>query len=288
MADYLSGLEKLGLSGLDKIDIFGDNQPSTDNNNNEGNSKEEENRPEEYEALMIFDKKYSCPCCYSEFTSKRVRTGKPRALKPDSDLRPRHKYIDTIKYDIVLCPKCGYSAMEGGFSGISALQKKMILEKVSSQFKGFDTKGDIYTYDDAMARFQLALLCSIIKMSKSSERAYICLKLAWLFRGKAEELKGGFWDPKQEELDALHKKELEYIGLAYEGFTQAYSNELFPICGMNQAAFQYLLAELARRLGSFDESRRILSRMLVEKNIPRNVKELMHDLKEKLDAQDMS
>ena len=47
-------------------------------------------------------------------------------------------------------------------------------------------KYSTYTYEDALARYQLALVNAIVKQAKNSEKAYICLKAGWLMRGYAE------------------------------------------------------------------------------------------------------
>ena len=84
------------------------------------------------------------------------------------------------------------------------------------------------------------------------------------------------------ELEALNKEELENLELAYEGFNEAYSAERFPICGMNEPSYLYLLAELARRLGRIDDCKRLISRILVEKHVSHNVKLLVEQLREKI------
>lgn len=281
MADILSGLEKLGLGNVKNVDVY--NKESKDGNENIGGLKEnkvEENIPDESE--FIFEKSYNCPCCYNDFKSKRLRTGKARALQPDSDLRPRHMYIDSVKYDVVACPKCGYAAIGTYFEYLSSFQAKQLREQIGNNFKGFGQYGYIYTYDEAILRCKLAVLDTVIKRGKSSEKAFTCLKLAWLCRGKSEELNACFWDANKSDIAELKKEEMENLALAYEGFSDAYSSELFPICGMNESSYLYLLAELARRLDRIEDCKRLISRLLMEKNVSRNVKLLVEQLKEKL------
>ena len=59
------------------------------------------------ESDLLFDKKCNCPVCDSDFTYKQVRTGKARFIGTDDDLRPRYANIDTVKYDVIMCPICG-------------------------------------------------------------------------------------------------------------------------------------------------------------------------------------
>ena len=39
------------------------------------------------------------------------------------------------------------------------------------------------TYEDALTRYKLALLNAVVRQGKNSEKAFICLKTAWLLRG---------------------------------------------------------------------------------------------------------
>ena len=57
----------------------------------------------------LFEKKYTCPICDHNFTAKTVRTGKARMIRTDMDLRNVYEDIEPLKYDIILCQKCGYA-----------------------------------------------------------------------------------------------------------------------------------------------------------------------------------
>ena len=57
------------------------------------------------ETDYIFDKTYVCPVCDNEFKSKTVKAGKVHLIGADTDLRPKYKGIDSLKYDAILCPE---------------------------------------------------------------------------------------------------------------------------------------------------------------------------------------
>ena len=284
MSNILSGLEELGFDKLSDVNVYGDkkNADAQANDVKEEHSVQDKASQIAAEREMIFEKSYSCPCCYKDFKSKRVRTGKAQTLKPESDLRPMHKGIDTVKYDVVACPHCGYAALESSFSNLSQVQIKWIRDKITQNFSGIKEYGEIYTYDDAILRTKLAILCTVVKMGRDSEKAFSCLKLAWLYRGKLEELSNESLQEAMKLEDELKKSEFDNLVLAFEGFSAAYSNERFPIIGMNESGYLYLLAELARRINKPDESKRLISRLLQERNISHNVRDLVYDLKEKL------
>lgn len=213
---------------------------------------------------ILFERTYKCPVCDNVFKSKAIKTGKNKLLFIDSDLRPVYKDADVVKYDAIVCTKCGYAALTRYFSNISYRQAKEIQEKVSPTFKGIEDKEGVYTYDDAILRYRLTLVNSIVKKAQMSERAYVCLKLAWLTRGKRETLE--IEDPEFKDKEyKLIKEEEEYTKKAYEGFMAAMSKEKFPICGMEDMKFTYLCADLARRCKDFTAATKMLSEVLVSK-----------------------
>jgi hypothetical protein len=236
------------------------------------------------ESTYLFPKKMECPVCMCEFTTLRAKTGRGRSLKSDSDLRPRNTSFDPVKYDVISCPNCGYSALQSNFDQLVAAQIKMLREQVKAKFKGFGKEfGGSYSYDEAILRCKMAVLCTNVKKGKDSEKAFACLKLAWLYRGKAEMLTES--GSSGEVIEKLKKEELASIVQAYEGFSAAYSNEAFPIIGLPESSFQYLLAELARRCGKIEESKKLCGRLMMERDLSRNVKDLLYDLKEKLNEE---
>lgn len=274
MANIFAGLEDFGLKNVENVDVFQDKETKKES------AGAPEQRREATEEDLVFDKSYTCPVCDNEFKSKMVRTGKVRLAGADSDLRPRYQGVDSLKYDAILCPKCGYAALNRYFNFVMASQAKNIKEKISSTFKPQKEEGKIYTYDDAIAKHKMALLNTVVKNGKNSERAYTCLKLAWLCRGKKEELMQGEYN--KEEVKELMEEEKELLANAFEGFEAAFNKEDFPMCGMDQYTMMYLLAELARRTGQEDVAKRYVSKVLVARDAQQRIKNKAFDLKEKL------
>ena len=134
-----------------------------------------------------------------------------------------------------------------------------------------------------MERYKLALACSVVKKAKTSEKAYVCLKTAWVMRGYQEELAAKA-DPDQEKIDALKRQEEEYLKNAYSGFLDARSTETFPMAGMDESTVDYLLAELAFRLEDYDVCSRMVSGILTSASANARIKNKARDLKDKLQA----
>lgn len=272
-----SGLEQLGLGKLQKMSIYEEEGKKTDS---EGKAVEQQVTEED----LLFDKTFTCPVCDTEFHSKMVRTGKVKLLSADTDLRPKYQLVDSLKYDVLVCPKCGYAALSRFFKFMMPAQAKLIKENISANFKGLKTTGNSYTYDDAIVRHQLALANTVVKKAKASEKAYTCLKMGWLCRGKAENLPQDTPD-YDAQIAQLKKEETELLANAYDGFMAAFSKESFPMCGMDEITVTYLIADLARRIGRYDESSRWISRVLTAREANERIKNKAREIKEMLNEQ---
>lgn len=278
MAGILSGLEAFGLGKLSKMEVY---------------EKEEEKEKKGAEAdtahhtvsevELIFDKSYTCPVCDKMFKAKNVKAGKVKLNSMDSDLRPKYQSMDSLKYDAVVCPNCGYAALNRFFNYMTSVQAKLIKENISASFRGLPQEGEVYSYDDAIARHKLALVNTIVKRSKLSEKAYTCLKTAWLLRGKCEALPAETPDYMNVK-KALQEEELEFLKNAYEGFQEAFSKEMFPMCGMDENTCTYLVGELARRLGHYEEASRWISRVLTARDANERIKAKAREAKDMIAA----
>lgn len=273
--NLLSGLKSVGLENLANMDLF---EAESQNTNDQGNVIKEAQKKE---SDFLFDKSFTCPVCEHTFKSKAVKTGKNKLLSVDMDLRPKYKDVDALKYDSIVCDKCGYAALTRYFTTVTEAQAKLISSKITPTFKGVDNDIEEYSYDDAVLRHQLALVSSVIKKGADSEKAYICLKLAWLIRGK-QELLVKEEELNKAELESLENQEMEFIRKAYQGFSAAMSKERFPICGMDDMKYIYLCADLARRCEDFQTSSKLISEILVSKKVSPSLKEKTRELFELL------
>lgn len=279
MASLFSGLEAFGLGDLEKK--LTTMQEEEANKEKALASGAKVKAPEVTESDLLFDKTYNCPVCDSEFTTKMIRTGKVKLLGADTDLRPRYQHVDCIKYDAILCPKCGYAALSRFFDFMMPRQAKMIKENISANYRHEEPDADVFTYDVAIGHYKMALANTIVKKGKLSERAYVCLKLAWLCRGKSETL------PKDTEnynevIKQLADEEKELLSNAYSGFLSAFSKESFPMCGMDENTLTYLCADLARRIGKYEESSRWISKVLIARDANERIKNKAREIKELL------
>lgn len=278
----LSGLEKFGLEQMDTTNLFEDEKkPKAEQQGQADAPKEEKHLETEF--LLL--KSIRCPVCDHVFRTRLVKTGRVKRLEPDFDLRPRFAYIDTNKYDVSSCPKCGYTAINRYFSHITSGQVKLIDQGVHSKFKANTLVNaedvlEAYTYEEAIEYCKLALYCTMVKRGSTSEKAYECLKLSWLYRGWREKLESEGTNDR-ELLSNVKEEEDAYYKQAYEGFMKAIASESFPMCGMEESTVN-ILANMAFKLEKYDASSKLVSAILASRVASRSVKDRAMTLKEEI------
>lgn len=270
----LSGLKGLGLGDLENMEIFEEEEAAVD-------QKPAAAAPTKIqEKDLILDKTFRCPVCDKTFTSKVMKTGRAKLIGSEADLRPKYEGIDAVKYDVEMCPRCGYAALSRFFPNITSGQAKLIREKISINVKVPQHNGEIYTYEEAMERYKLALVCAVVKRAKTSERAFICLKNAWLVRGYKEYLLEN--KRNLELIPSFDKQENEYLENAFKGFAEARQAEIFPMCGMDESTVDYLLAVLAIRFKKYEVATKLVSDILSNSFANNRVKEKARELREQI------
>lgn len=279
----LSGLEKFGLDQMDTTNLFEDEKkPKAEQQGQADAPKAEEHSETEF--LLL--KSIRCPVCDHVFRTRLVKTGRVKRLEPDFDLRPRFAYIDTNKYDVSSCPKCGYTAINRYFAHITSGQVKLIDQGVRSKFKtktlvNAEDTLEAYTYEEAIEYCKLALYCTMVKKGSTSEKAYECLKLSWLYRGWREKLESEGTNDR-ELYSNVKTEEDAYYKQAYEGFMKAIATESFPMCGMEESTVNILLANMAFKLEKYDVASKLVSAILTSRVASRSVKDRAMTLKEEI------
>ena len=279
--NLLSGMEKFGFSMDEELNILADDKPKK-----AADDKKAAAPVVKQEKDFVIDKKVRCPICDKEFLIKAVLTTKLKRLEPDFDLRPNYEHVDKCKYDFISCPKCGYSALDTTFAKIDTARVKLIRAEFCPSFKpqADEKLPETYSYEYSIEKFKLALICTMKKRAKMSEKAYVCLKIAWLRRAQLKELEGNKdADPKLIE---LAKKEYEgFYSQAYEGFMKAISQETPPYCGMAAEAVEFMLANMSVHYKKYDAAMKIIARLIQSASTSRKLKDKCVELKDKIVAE---
>jgi uncharacterized protein (DUF2225 family) len=177
----------------------------------------------------------------------------------------------------MVCPTCGYASLAKTFKYVKEPLIPTFREKVSTKYKA-KAYPTIYTYDDAIEQYKLALYGGMILNISNCEKAYICLKLAWLYRGKQD--KPGDIEP--EVISEAKEYEMTFLAQAYEGFKRAIDKENFPQLGIDALTVNYIIGELARRLGFLDEAFEVMRKLSISNKITHRLKLRVTAAKEKI------
>lgn len=270
----LSGLEAFGFKD-DNRKVYEDVPVQSKKEAVQKEKKEAVVKEEEF----LFPKSHECPVCGEKFKMLAVKSGRAHSIGQDDDLRPRYQGIDPIKYDALVCPKCGYGAVARYFDHVMPTQGKKLRQEVMPSFSGIDLSGDKYSYETALTHYKLVLMCDVVGGVSNSRKAYTCLKMAWVIRGWLEN-EGN--QMSREERNCLEADEKECIQNAYDGYMKAFSTETFPMSGMDEITLSYLLAELAYSLGQYREALQMLVNVIGNRNVSARIKDKALMLKEQI------
>lgn len=204
----------------------------------------------------LFDKQVICPVCDSIFKTKTIKSKSPRVLSKDSDFFIRYSVANPYFYDVVICNSCGYAAMRLDFENIKTHKKELVLSNVTPKWKPRKYP-DILDQKLAIERYKLALLNAVLIDLPDSTKGMISLKISWMNR----------------LLDNSDQETL-FLRQALEGFSNAYIKEIFPIYGLQRDSLMYLLGELNRKLGDYQNALLWYSRTIVSTNSSYKIKEM--------------
>ena len=219
---------------------------------------------EKFENLedRLYDKSYICPVCHNKFKAREIKKGKTVFKSLDLGLRGHFEPLMPDYYYVVMCDKCGYAVVTKTFNKTNAKHIRNINENVNKSYKP-PMYPLVYDANVAIDRYKKALYFAHIKGSDVSEKAYIAQKIAFICN-----------DIKDE------KQELEYNNHAYNWYSEAYLEETFPIMDMEENQYLYNLAYLAYKIGNKDEAKKILSKVIVRKDLTATLKEKIEDFLE--------
>lgn len=246
-------LDSLGFEGLSSLSLYRDEEKKAETR------QIRRPAPEDY----LFDRKVECPLCHKQVTVRAVKSSGIRIISRDTDFMTFFNEPNPLLYDAWVCVSCGYAALSGRFNTVTDKQAKLIKENITVRWNPNKKYPPIYDIDTALETHQLALLNSLVKVGKDSEKAFLCLKIAWLYRLKKDA-----------------ESEKKFLLQAQKGFLLALEKEAPPIAGMDEESLEYLIGELYRRLGNFSEALKWLGRVLSNPKTKRKIKDMARDQKD--------
>ncbi|ABN52293.1 MAG TPA: DUF2225 domain-containing protein [Hungateiclostridium thermocellum] len=184
----------------------------------------------------LYNKSVVCPVCQNKIEVTKVKSKDCVVASRDSDFCVYYESVNPLFYEVWVCEHCGYAALQERFENISPIEAKIVKENISKYWKprSFCGERDV---DKAIEAFKLALynLCKI--SPKPIEYAKVCLRIAWLYRMKKDE-----------------QQEIKFLNHALRYYRETYENEPFPVGKLDEHTCVYMIGELSRRVGNYDDA----------------------------------
>lgn len=203
------------------------------------------------EISPYYEKKIDCLHCKKSFPSLKVRTKMIKIDHTESDFQPIYaeNQVNALYYNVFVCQYCGFSFTEDFNKYFAPGIKEQIDEKISNNWIPHHFKGE-RTVFDALQAYKLALLCATIKKEKYVITSGLALRLAWLYRS----LKNS-------------GQEQRFLKLARDHYMESFSTEDYANTQMSTVRIMYMIAELSRRIGDYENATRFFSRVIENQRV---------------------
>lgn len=198
----------------------------------------------------LYERSIVCPICNKEFTTKKVRTSALRVSKRDEDFCPYYEGENPLFYGVFICYHCGYAALEGNFSKKRLEDdRRKIIDNITPRWNK-RSYGEKRNLEEAIQVYKLGLLCSNILEEKNSIIGKICLRLSWFYRYRGE-----------------IEEEKKFIQYTIDSFEKSFTTERINDEEYDEIIILYLLGELDRQIGNYNEALKWFDKVLTHKDI---------------------
>ncbi|MFZ5989023.1 MAG: DUF2225 domain-containing protein [Bacillota bacterium] len=209
---------------------------------------------------FLYSKSIVCPVCKGKIDVTKVKAKECVVSSRDTDFCIYYENINPIFYDVWVCEHCGYAAQGDKFESLSANEAKVIKESITPLWSPRKFCGE-RSIDKAQEAFKLALY-NLHKISgKASDFAKVCIRIAWLYRLQKDE------------------REIEFLKHALKYYYETYEKEDFPVGKLDEVTCMYMIAELNRRIGDYEQAMSWFSRVISSSDAKNN-KILMENARE--------
>ncbi|SHJ02494.1 DUF2225 domain-containing protein [Lutispora thermophila] len=183
-----------------------------------------------------YTKEVTCPICMINFNTTKIKTSALRVEHRDEDFCVHYENYNPIYYEVIVCPSCGYASTENAFDNLNNKEKLVLAEAFVGRQIGRNFCG-IRTHKDALDSYKIAIYTANLIKAKNSYIAGLALKTAWMYRYINNE-----------------ENEKAFLNMALDNYIEAFNKERFPANNMDELTVIYLIGELSRRLGNYEEA----------------------------------
>lgn len=205
---------------------------------------------------IFFNREYICPICKTNFKSLAIRTSHTYVEKKESDLHIVYRGPSPLHYSIIVCPCCGYAASANSFADELALRVTEQLALALSQLKSDEDLSYLTGERDseaALKSFQLAVRSAQLKKVPKGDLAGLLLAAAWIAREIGNQ-----------------EMERSYMQEALKYYIEAYNNGSGSIGNMDDIQAGYLIGELFRRTGNYNEAINWFGKVIYNRKVNKN------------------
>ncbi len=211
----------------------------------------------------VLHKKIVCPICKMVFETDLIKTSKLQLEKEDKFFRKIYTHMNPLANNIWTCPSCLYSKTFFNFHSVPTFKKDAI-QNLLIQLKHNYTFNNNNTDDinKIFIKYYLAIYIeenaprpNIINLAK------YWLNLYWLY----SDVK----DSKMTEF-ALNK--------THKYYKEAYYASKLNISALEEIKLAILVSELCFALGEYKDSYNLLSKLILDKNLPAYLKQKISNL----------
>ncbi|MEK3733584.1 MULTISPECIES: DUF2225 domain-containing protein [Paenibacillus] len=188
----------------------------------------------------------TCVQCGTEYATSRVRPSFKKPIRTDTDFCAYYKAENPDFYVVRVCPKCGFASTEHSVNKLTDKQREDFRSQIGSRWVGRDFSGK-RSLEDAIEVYKLALLCAQVIGERDRLIASLLHHIAWLYRYQN--------NTAQEQRFLAYSLDSYIRVFEYEGV------------GANDARLLYLIGEINRRLGRFNEAVQWFSRVVRDEKI---------------------
>ncbi|URN92729.1 MAG: DUF2225 domain-containing protein [Candidatus Pristimantibacillus lignocellulolyticus] len=188
-----------------------------------------------------------CPCCATIFEITRVRPSFKNPNRSDTDFCGYYKSgVNPDFYVVRICPACGYSFSENGVKLLSDEEKAIYFDQIGKHWVSEYFHGE-RTIQEALMAYKRALMIAQLMKAEHRLIAGLLHHIAWLYR---------YLEQEQDEQ--------RFLQFALEQYIVVYENEENS---EKNARLLYIIGELNKRTGQYNEAVKWFSRVVNDKSI---------------------
>jgi len=208
----------------------------------------------------LYQSEIKCPVCEMDFPITKVKSRSVRLIKQDTDFCPHYEGVNPLYYEVVVCPDCGFASHISSVNNINRFEKQKVRDLISKKWVQRDFSGE-RTWEKALEAYKIALLNLNYREAYKSEIAKICIRIAWLYRYAGD-------------------KELEgrYLHHALNHYKDAYQGEDLSESKMDEFVSLFIIGELSKRVGLYEQSQQWFSRLITSYADPKNKSKIPQSL----------